>query len=107
MFQSAFRFLVTNVVNRTRLSLCSVTERSHFGGAFPGNKQSHIQDYSRCSCLLLVSATFPWNLYKDSLKILYGHTNRVPWKFQENSIEIPWILHGDSIELHGVSIEPP
>ena len=57
MFQPVFRFIVTNVINRVRVSLCSVTEELHFGGAIPSNKPSHIQDCSRSSCLLLVPAT--------------------------------------------------
>ena len=59
MFQPVFRFIVTNVVNRVRVSLCSVIEQSHFGGAIPSNKPSHIQDRTRSSCLLLVPATYP------------------------------------------------
>ena len=53
MFQSVFKFIVTNVVDRVRVSVCSVIEQSHFGGAIPSNKPSHIQDHSQSSCLLL------------------------------------------------------
>ena len=55
MFQSIFRFIVRNVVNRVRVSVSSVIEQSHFGGAIPSKKPSHIQDQS--SCLLLIPAT--------------------------------------------------
>ena len=77
MFQPVFRLIVMNVVNRVRVSLCSVIEQSHFGGAIPSNKPSHIQDHSRSSCFLLVHAC----IKTEALK----HTDCLPYYLSSNS----------------------